>query len=217
MAMVAVIDCAFGLLLLDLPVDGCELCQLLDGLGFHRRPRPRHVRSPMRPAGMTRSRGDRSGIETVAQRRKAGDIELARNQILRDMLALGLGHRAVEFDQNLAGRDLVAVLHMDRRYDSGLQRLNGLGAPGRNDLAGCRRDDVDMAENRPCDREHEKQDDRRADRPAGRRRRRLEDLQRRGQELARGIVPAPARLADLRCRYPLATPQLTTWKPACIW
>ena len=40
------------------------------------------------------------------------------------MLAFGLRHGPVEFDQNLTGRNLVAILYMDRRDNSGLERLD---------------------------------------------------------------------------------------------
>jgi len=99
------------------------------------------------------------------------------------VLAFGLGHGPVEFDQNLTGCDLVAVLNADRRDNSGLERLDGLGASSRDDLALRRRDDIDMAENRPHDCNREKQNNGGANQAAHRRCGRLKNLQRGRQEL----------------------------------
>ena len=125
------------------------------------------------------------------------------------------GDGAVELDQDLPALTLIAVPHMDGRDDAGFQRLNGLGAAGRHDLARRGRDNVDMAEDRPADRDDEEQDDRRADRAADRRGRRLQDFQRGRQELEF----APVARCVPRCTgitLPLATLQLTTWRPAWI-
>ena len=46
------------------------------------------------------------------------------------MLLFSQGDRAVELDQHQASRDLVAVLHMNRRNDTRFERLDGLCTPG---------------------------------------------------------------------------------------
>jgi hypothetical protein len=44
--------------------------------------------------------------------RPAGDIDLARRQIVRDVIALGLGDGPIKFYQHLSGGDGIAVLYM---------------------------------------------------------------------------------------------------------
>jgi hypothetical protein len=91
-------------------------------------------------------------------------VEAAQNQVLGNPLALRLGHRPVELDQDLPGRDAIAVAHVNGRDDAGLERLDGLGPAGRHDLALGGGDNVGMAEAGPSDRDGKEQDDRCADR-----------------------------------------------------
>ena len=87
------------------------------------------------------------GIGIPAQGRlDPGDIELGADQIVLKMLQLGLIHGGVEFDQNVARLDALAVANMDGPDHAGLERLDDLGTAGGNDLSGRRGDDVQFAE-----------------------------------------------------------------------
>src|SRR5262249_56849838 len=105
-----------------------------------------------------------------------------RDEIAAQMVALGLVHGRIELDQHLAGLDALPIAHMDRAHHSGLERLDDLGAPAGDDLSRCRRNDVDLAERRPYERQAEHGDDGYADGAANWRGRRLDDLERRRQE-----------------------------------
>ena len=109
--------------------------------------------------------GNGSQLKTVAKGGKSGNVELARDEVVHYVLSLGLRDRPVKLDQNLTGRNLIAILNMDSRDNSSLKRLDGLGAPRWDNLAGCSRNDVDAAEYRPYDGNREKQDDYGADCP----------------------------------------------------
>jgi hypothetical protein len=63
--------------------------------------------------------------------------------------ALGGIHRAVEFDQHVAGFHLLAVVDMNRTNDPSLERLDHFGAYARNNLTGGCSDNVDIAEAGP--------------------------------------------------------------------
>ena len=62
------------------------------------------------------------------------------------MPLLGAGHGRIELDQDLAGLDPLPVADMDRAHHTGLEGLDQLGAAARDDLALCRRHDVDAAD-----------------------------------------------------------------------
>ena len=110
------------------------------------------------------------------------DIELSRDEVALRMPELGPAHGRIELDKDVAGLDALAVTDMDRTHDAGLERLDGLGAAARNDLAGRDGDNVDRADARPGQRNAEHGDDRGRDGAADRRGRRLDDLERRRQK-----------------------------------
>src|SRR5215472_400057 len=112
---------------------------------------------------------------------KPRDVELTQYEALPHPLALGVADGAIEVDQDIALQDLVAVAEVNRGNDSRLQWLNCLGSPGWHDLPLRRRDDVDMAENRPGDGDGKEQDDGAADGASDRGCRCFEDLQGRSQ------------------------------------
>ena len=70
--------------------------------------------------------------------------------------AFCIGHGAVEFNQDLPRRDVIAIANMDRLHDAGFQRLDGFGASGRHDLAGCRGDDIHLPYRPPRQRNEKK-------------------------------------------------------------
>ena len=107
-----------------------------------------------------------------------GNVELGRDQVALDVVALGEVHGGVELDEHVARLYRHPVAHVNGAHHSRLVRLNGLGAAAGDDLAGRRGDDVDLAECRPAQREAEQGDDGHPDRPPGGRGRRLHDLQR---------------------------------------
>ncbi len=76
-------------------------------------------------------------------------FEPRRHQVALHVAKLSLGHRRIEFDENLAGFDALPVSHMDCANDASLERLNDLGATARNDPARRRGDDIGLAEARP--------------------------------------------------------------------
>ena len=101
---------------------------------------------------------------------------------LPDVLLLGRLHGGIELDENLAGLDALPVLNVDGAHNAGLERLDDLDAAAGNDLAGRRGDDIDMAEARPEQGQAEQAMMSHADCTPDRRRRRLDDFQRRRQE-----------------------------------
>ena len=127
------------------------------------------------------------------RRAQPGDVELLGEQVVAQMVALGFVYGRIEFDQDVAGLDLLPVLHTDRAHHPGLERLDHLGAPARHDLAGRRGDDVDRARPGPNQRRAEQHDDGGPDRAPDRRRRRFDDFERRRQECQLLAAPLPAR------------------------
>jgi hypothetical protein len=61
------------------------------------------------------------------------------------MSELGSVHGRVELDQNVAGPHGLPVAHVDGVNDTGLEWLDHLGAPARDDLARCGGHDVDAS------------------------------------------------------------------------
>ena len=134
-------------------------------------------------AGLAPSGGSEVLKWIVRERRaQSRDVELGGDEIALLALLVGLGHRRIELDQNVAGLDALSVANVDRANHAGLERLDHLGAAARNDLARRGGDDIDAAERGPHQRDAEQRDDRRPDRAADRRRRRLGDLECRRQE-----------------------------------
>ena len=102
---------------------------------------------------------------------------------LADVIAFGGGHGLVEPHHDLAGRNMVAIIDQYRGDDSGLQRLDRLGTPGRHHLSGSAGNDVDFPQDGPADGKDNKKDKSRGDRPPDWRRGCLHDLQRRRKKL----------------------------------
>ena len=70
---------------------------------------------------------------------QARRVELGRHQVALQMAEFGGVHGGIELDQHVARLDALAVAHMDRPHDAGLERLDDLGAAGGDDLARRRR------------------------------------------------------------------------------
>ena len=96
-----------------------------------------------------------SGSSVGQRRLQPRDVELRARSDRFAVPALRVVHGRIELDQHVAGFDRLAVLDVDRAHHAGLERLDDLGAAGRNDLAGGRGDDVDLAEARPRQRDAE--------------------------------------------------------------
>jgi hypothetical protein len=178
---------AFRFALRLLSVEGGELGALLRGLIEEKLPMQRN-----QSGGRSRRR-DESGqhIGGIAERRaQPRDVELYRDKIACQVVALRHARRRVELDQHIARLYALAILHMDRTDDADFERLDGLGATGRDDLAGGRGDYIDLAPDRPYNRQAEEGDDRAGDGSARRRGRSLGDFERRRQEIV--LVPAAA-------------------------
>ena len=127
-----------------------------------------------------------SSLASAACRRAASSW--ARHQVALQVPELGGVHGGIELDQHVARLDALAVAHMDRTHHARLERLDGLGAAGGDDLARGHGHDVDRADARPGERGGKHRDHGVDDRPPDRRRRRLDDLERGGQEGE--LVPA---------------------------
>ena len=146
-------------------------------------------------------------------------VETRRHQIGLGARPLGDTDGRIKLDQYLARLDRLAILDVDRPYDAALQRLEGLGTAARDDLALRDGDDVDPAERRPQDRDEEDHNDEAADRPADRRWRCLDDLERRRQE--RELVgttpggPGLGRRQGNGPRHRSRPASETTWMPPC--
>src|SRR5450759_857754 len=118
-------------------------------------------------------------VECCAQSR---DIEAGGDKVALEMIDFGLGHGRIKLDEDFAGLDALPVTDVDRANDACLERLDHLGAPAWNDLARRSGDDVDGPKRGPNQRQTEQSDDRGPDCAPGRRRWRLDDLERSGQE-----------------------------------
>ncbi len=175
---------ALRLLLRNLAVEGGELGILLRRLRLH-----------LVPGGGNKTgigaRGWREAGRVARQQcGEACDVQAILQEVVGNVLFVRLGGCRIELHQHLAGLHRLAVMHMDRADDAGLEGLQHLGAAGGDDLARSRRDDVDGAETRPDERHHEEQGNGAGDGAAHRRGRGLHDLQRRRQELKLGAAPA---------------------------
>ncbi len=123
-------------------------------------------------------------FEGVGEGGQPGHVEFGLGQVVGDAHGVRPGLGRVELDQQLAGFDMVAVLHMDGPHHPRVQGLDGLDVPGGDQPPGRRGQDVDLAEHRPQDRDGEEEDDDQAEGAAGGRGRGLHHLQGRGQEFA---------------------------------
>src|ERR1035437_6213601 len=98
------------------------------------------------------------------------------------MPKIGTAHGRIELDEDVSGLHALAVLDMDGAYNAGLKRLDNLSPAARNDLARGHGDDIDRTQAGPGQSNTEHGNDRCADRPTDRRRRRLDNLESRRQE-----------------------------------
>ncbi len=154
--------------------------------------------------GRRMERGQR--ILAIRHRRlQARHIQTRPREVAAQVVALGIAHGRIELDENVAGLDALAILDMDGADDAGGERLHHLDAAAGHDLAGRRGDDIDLADTRPRHREREHADDGERQRPADRRGRRLDDLQRSGQkgELIPATKIARARQRERQSISPL--------------
>ena len=177
---------AFGFLLRALTIEHGELGVLLRGLvdqelalGCNQRRR----RAIRRPEIRQRIAIRQLGLQSR-------DVELRGHQVAFEMVGLGLVHGRIERDQNVARLHHLAVVDVDGSHDAGFERLDHLGAAGRNDLPGRRSDDIDLTEKRPSQGKAEQANDAQRDHAARRRRRRLDDFQSGRQEGELVLVPA---------------------------
>jgi hypothetical protein len=90
----------------------------------------------------------------------------------------------IELDESVAARDMRPVPDIELEDLAGFERLDHLDAPLGLDLPLRHRMNVDKAEIRPGERDDGEGAERQEEGPACRRRRRLEDFERRRQELA---------------------------------
>ena len=70
------------------------------------------------------------------------------------MLLLRRRHGGIEFDQHVTRLDALAVANVNGAYDAGLEGLYQLDAAARDDFAGRRRDNIDMPEGCPDQRQN---------------------------------------------------------------
>ena len=128
----------------------------------------------------------------------AHDFRPRRGKFGARPLHIGLGRRAVEFDQHVARLHKRAIGDPNVFDPAGLQRLDDLHPTGRLELALRSGDDVDMAEIGPHEGRQDKGADGPQERDIDRRRRRFQDLERRREEFA--IAEIGARCPEPRQR-----------------
>ena len=91
-------------------------------------------------------------------------IETCRHEIALEAIPLCAIDCRIQFDKRIAFLDELPIAHVDRVDDANLKRLDDLRSPTGDDLPRRRRNDIDLAEACPSDREHEDHDHRRPDR-----------------------------------------------------
>ncbi len=122
---------ALGHLLLALPVKNGKFRLLFGGLVEEEFALQRHQRR--RRIG--RRHEIRQWIAIGQFRLQPRHVELSGHEIDFVMFPFRLVHGRIEFDQGLAGLDHLSVANMDGPHDAGLEWLDDLGTPARNDLA----------------------------------------------------------------------------------
>src|SRR5262249_1820698 len=108
---------------------------------------------------------------------QARSVELSRHQVAFQMPELGTAHGRVELEKDVTGIYFLTVADMDATHDASLERLDGLRAAARNDLARRHGDNVDRANACPGQRNAERDDDGERNGTPNRRRRSLDDLE----------------------------------------
>ena len=71
------------------------------------------------------------------------------------MLLLRRRHGGIELDQHVTGLHALAIVNLNGSYDASFERLNQLDAAARYHLAGGGRDDIDVSECCPEQRQNE--------------------------------------------------------------
>ena len=143
---------AFGLLLRALAIERGELGPVF--LGLLGQELPLHG-----DEGWTRPRRRMKlafGISALAQRgAQSRDVQLRRNEIIPDVLLLRRRHGGIEFNEDVARLDALPIVDVNGAHDAGLERLYQLDTAAGHDFAGCGRDDIDMPEACPDQRQAE--------------------------------------------------------------
>ncbi len=96
----------------------------------------------------------------------------------------GGGRGGLELDQYVARADGLPIRHEDALNDTHFGRLDHLGFIRGDDLARCDGDEIDLADARPAEGKGERRDDGPHNGARQRRRRRLDELERRREEFA---------------------------------
>ena len=186
---------AFGFLLRHLPFYGGNLRVLFSGLA------DQEAAMHLDQVGWCTlgrlERGERIVLPGQGRPQPRG-VELRRHQIALRMPELGAAHGRIELKKDVAGTDALAVADVDRTHHAGLERLDGLGAAARNDLARRHGDNVDRADARPGQRNAENGDDGESNGAADRRGGSLDDLEggRQKREFVLSTVFALLRKGD---------------------
>ena len=143
-------------------------------------------------AGACRRRevGNRVAVRCKC-RAQTRNLEPGRHQIALHMIEFGDIDGRIQFDQHVPCPDRCAIPRMNRAYYARLGRLDDLGPAIHDDLSGCGRDNIDLAQRRPHQGRAEQQDDGDTDGSADRRWRRLDHLECGRKE---GGFVAPPRL-----------------------
>src|SRR5690349_17761785 len=115
-----------------------------------------------------------SGGECSAQPR---DVELLRQEVVVEVIALGGVYSWIKLYQNLASLDRLPVPYPNGANYAGLERLDDLGSTAWDDFSGRRRNDIDGTPRRPDQRCAKQDNNRGHDRAARGRGRRLDDFQ----------------------------------------
>ncbi len=139
---------------------------------------------------------DRAQIVIVGLRGQppqTDQLDLGRHQLVHQPLVVGMRVRRVELDEHLAPRYVLPFDDMDFSNHAHLQWLDGLRVATGDDLPVRRGDNVDPPDPGPRDRDRKKEHNAPCHDPARRRRRRLLDLQRGGQELTLDVSVALSR------------------------
>ena len=100
-------------------------------------------------AGSGRDKISRRVIPHFERRLQARDIKLLSGQFFLQAITLGFTNGRIDLDQGIPGLDGLSVLDMDSPDDAGFERLHDLRMAGRDDLAGRRRNDIDLAKAGP--------------------------------------------------------------------
>ena len=175
--------------------------------------RRRNSSVPAREVDRRRLRGLEVRAAAIAALRRATSAPSpakARARVSRSA-PLSVGSSSIK---HVAGLDAAAVLDVDGHDLAGIERLHDLGLAARLDLSGGDRVDVEPAEIRPGERTGDGEADIEEERYADRRWRRLQDLDRGGQELLIPGIGSERLSRSSRARWPLRLRSSLT--PRCL-